>query len=74
LDRFNADFKNPVDEFKYIQQTDKVDDYIHSYERIKARVLTNQYYVETFYLLGFLSGLKEEIIDVVLLYNPLTLK
>jgi Ty3 transposon capsid-like protein/Retroviral aspartyl protease len=74
LDRFNSDSKNPIDEFKRLQQIGRVDDYIHSYERVKARVLAHQYSPDEFYLLGFLSGLKEEIADAVLLYNPSTLK
>jgi Ty3 transposon capsid-like protein len=74
LERFNSDFKNLVNEFKRIQQTGKVDEYIQNFERIKARVLANQYTTETFYLLGFLSGLKEEIVDAIFLYNLLSLK
>jgi Ty3 transposon capsid-like protein len=74
IDRFNPDFKNHVDEFKRIQQTGKVDDYINSYERIKARVSANKFSEEEFYLLGFLGGLKQEITDAIILHNPTTLK
>jgi Ty3 transposon capsid-like protein len=74
IDRFNLDFKNPIDEFKNVRQTHRIDDYINAYERIKARVHSKQFSEEEFYLLGFLSGLKDEITDVVLLYNPTTLK
>jgi hypothetical protein len=52
----------------------RVDDYINAYERIEARVIFNQYSEEEFYLIGFLSGLKEEVTDVVILYNLTTLK
>jgi Retroviral aspartyl protease len=41
---------------------------------LRARVSANQYSDEEYYLLGFLSGLKDEISDVVLLYNPTSLK
>jgi hypothetical protein len=44
------------------------------YERIKARGPAKYYSDEEFYLLGFLSGLKEEIIDAVILYEPTSLK
>jgi Retroviral aspartyl protease/Retrotransposon gag protein len=64
IDRFNPDSKNPVDKFKKVQQLG----------RIKARVISHQYSKEEYYLLGFLSGLKEEIADAVILYNPVTLK
>jgi Ty3 transposon capsid-like protein len=74
LDRFNPEFKNPVDEFKKVHQSGKVDDYIINYERVKARVAARQFSDEEYYLLGFISGLKDEIADVVLLYNPTTLK
>jgi Ty3 transposon capsid-like protein len=73
-DRFNPDSKNPVGEFKRIHQLGKVDEYINSYERIRARVSARQYSDEEFYVLGFLSGLKDEIANTVLLYNPVTLK
>jgi Retroviral aspartyl protease/Ty3 transposon capsid-like protein len=73
-DRFNANLKNPVDEFKKIQQDKRVDDYINSFERIKARITARQFSDEEYYLLGFLSGLKDEIADAVILYNPTTLK
>jgi hypothetical protein len=56
LNRFNSDSKNPVDEFKRIQQLGKNDDYIHSYEIIRARILSNQYTIEEFYLFVFLAN------------------
>jgi predicted PolB exonuclease-like 3'-5' exonuclease len=74
LDRFNPELKDPIDEFKKIHQKGKVDDYIKNYEHVKVRVLAKQYVEEEYYLLGFLSGLKEEISDAILLYNPSTLK
>jgi Ty3 transposon capsid-like protein len=74
MDRFNPDSKNHVDEFKKVQRIGRVDDYIKSFERIKARVVSHQYSEEEYYLLGFLSALKEKIADVVILYNPVTLK
>jgi Retroviral aspartyl protease/Ty3 transposon capsid-like protein len=74
LDRFNPDMKDLVDEFRKIHQEGRVGDYIRNYERINARVLAKQYAEEEFYLLGFLSGLNEEIADAVLLYSPTTLK
>jgi Ty3 transposon capsid-like protein len=63
-----------MDEFKKIQQLDWVDDYINSYERIKARITAKQFSDKEYYLLGFLSGLKEEITNTIFLYNPTTLK
>jgi hypothetical protein len=74
LDRFSPDLKDPINEFKKNHQTDKVDDYSKSYERVKARVIVSQYSDEEYYLLGFLSGLNDEIFDAILLYNPTTLK
>jgi hypothetical protein len=73
LDRFHPDIKDPVHEFKQIQQNDKMDDYNKNYERVKARVITKQYSDGEYYLLCFLSGLNEKISDVVMLYNPTTL-
>jgi Retroviral aspartyl protease/Ty3 transposon capsid-like protein len=73
-DRFNPNSKNPVDEFKKVQKTGRVDDYINSFECIKARVSAKQYIDEEFYHLGLLSGLRDEIAYAVLLYNPQILK
>jgi hypothetical protein len=39
LERFHPDIKDPVHEFKQIQQNGKVEDYIKNYERVKARVM-----------------------------------
>jgi Retroviral aspartyl protease/Ty3 transposon capsid-like protein len=74
LNHFNPEMKDPANEFRKIHQEGRVDDYIRNYERIKVRVLAKQYAKEEFYLLGFLSGLNEEIADDVLLYSPTTLK
>jgi hypothetical protein len=74
LDRFHSDIKDPIHEFKQIQQNDKVDDYIKNYERVKAGVIVKQYPDEEYYLLGFSSGLNEKKSDVVMLYNPTTLQ
>jgi hypothetical protein len=63
-----------VDELTKVQELGKDDDYIQSYERIGARVLSIQYSIEEFYLLGFLSGLKEKVADAVILYDPTALK
>jgi hypothetical protein len=39
----------------------------------KTRVISH-HYKEEFYLLGFLSGLKKEVVDAIILYNLTTLK
>jgi hypothetical protein len=64
-----------VDELKKkTHQSGIVDEFIQWYERIKLRVAANQYIDEQYYLLGFLSGLKDEISDAIILYEPKTLK
>jgi Ty3 transposon capsid-like protein len=74
LDHFEDDSYDPVNDFKRIHQTTRVDEYAKRYERIKARALAKCYSTKKFYLLWFLSGLKEEIADAVILYEPTTLK
>jgi Retrotransposon gag protein len=66
LDRFNVDSKDPVDEIKRVHQTRTVDEYANRLERLKAQVLAKCYTKEEYYLLGFLSGVKEEILDDIL--------
>jgi Ty3 transposon capsid-like protein len=74
LDHFNLNLIILWMTLKKVHQSDKVDEFIQQYERIKARVAANHYTYEQYYLLGFLSGLKDEISDVVILYEPKTLK
>jgi Retrotransposon gag protein len=56
LDRFGQDSLNPVDEFKRIQQTGKVDEFIQQYERVRDRVPLINILMKNIIFLAFLVG------------------
>ncbi|KAJ4772249.1 polyprotein [Rhynchospora pubera] len=75
LDRFIANNdSNPVGEFKRVYQSGKVTDYIRQFERAKARLISEtKIRNTTFFVQGFIEGLKEEIKYAVEVHDPVTL-
>ncbi|KAJ4780034.1 polyprotein [Rhynchospora pubera] len=75
LDRFMAHSdSNPVGDFKRVCQTGKVTDYIRQFERSKARLIAETKISNTtFFVQGFIEGLKEEIRYAVEVHDPVTL-
>lgn len=69
------DSKNSVDELKVVKQTNKIIDYIKSFEKARARFITRtKQRDEDVYVDGFNSGLKKEIQENIVLLEPKTLK
>ncbi|KAJ4789012.1 polyprotein [Rhynchospora pubera] len=65
------DIKHPVDEFKRVHQTGKVEEYIKQFDKARARLLRVKPTLdEEFFCAGFISGLKEDIKNTVDLLNP----
>ncbi|KAJ4801510.1 polyprotein [Rhynchospora pubera] len=65
------DIKHPVDEFKRVHQTGKVEEYIRKFDKARARLLRVKPTLdEEFFCAGFISGLREEIKNTVDLLNP----
>ncbi|KAJ1703813.1 hypothetical protein LUZ63_003592 [Rhynchospora breviuscula] len=63
--------KHPVDEFKRIHQTGRVDEYIKRFDKARARLMNfNPALNEEFFIAGFISGLREELRYTVELHNP----
>ncbi|KAJ3684022.1 hypothetical protein LUZ61_013186 [Rhynchospora tenuis] len=63
--------RHPVDEFKMVHQTGRVEEYIKQFERAKTRLLKVKPTLdEDFFVAGFISGLKEEVRGTVELFNP----
>ncbi|KAJ3684911.1 hypothetical protein LUZ61_014075 [Rhynchospora tenuis] len=75
LDRFQSyNTSNPVGEFKRVQQTGKVLDYIRQFERAKSRLMKETKIRSTvFFIQGFIEGLKEEIRHAVEVLDPISL-
>ncbi|KAJ1694545.1 hypothetical protein LUZ63_011243 [Rhynchospora breviuscula] len=63
--------QHPIEEFKRCHQTNKVDEYVKQFERIKSRVLqvTCSFSKDDF-LMGFISGLREDIRGMMKLLKP----
>ncbi|KAJ1702159.1 hypothetical protein LUZ63_001938 [Rhynchospora breviuscula] len=75
LDRFHLEnSSNPVDEFKRVHQTGRVGDYIKRFEKAKTRLMFETKIRNIpFYVMGFVSGLKEELRHAVDILDPVTL-
>ncbi|KAJ4788261.1 polyprotein [Rhynchospora pubera] len=75
LDRFHLDNSaNPVDEFKRVHQTGRVGDYIKRFEKAKTRLMFETKIRNIpFYVMGFVSGLKDEVRHAVDILDPVTL-
>ncbi|KAJ4764940.1 polyprotein [Rhynchospora pubera] len=75
VDRFRAySSSNPVGDFKRVHQIGKVSEYIRQFERAKSRLIGETKIRNTsFFIQGFIEGLKEEIRYVVEVLNPVTL-
>ncbi|KAJ3698219.1 hypothetical protein LUZ61_001924 [Rhynchospora tenuis] len=75
FNRFKGGRKqHPIEEFKRCHQVSKVEEYVKQFERIKSRVLqvTGAFSEEDF-MVGFVSGLREDIRGMVKLLKPPTL-
>ncbi|KAJ4758713.1 polyprotein [Rhynchospora pubera] len=75
LDRFvTQNDSHPVGDFKRVYQTGKVVDYIKQFERAKSRLISETKITSTtFFIQGFIEGLKEEIRYAVEVHDPVTL-
>ncbi|KAJ1689340.1 hypothetical protein LUZ63_013495 [Rhynchospora breviuscula] len=75
LDRFQVhSSSNPVGDFKRVYQTGKVADYIRQFERAKSRLIgETKIRNTTFFVQGFVEGLREEIRYAVEVLDPVTL-
>jgi Ty3 transposon capsid-like protein len=66
---------NPFVEFRKVMQTGTVAEYIRDFSKAKSKLLSqDMHYDDKFFLMYFLSGLKEEIQNTVTFQNPQTLK
>ncbi|XP_026396109.1 uncharacterized protein LOC113290739 [Papaver somniferum] len=74
-----ARFENPIEEnfvgsFNKLVQSSTVDDYYEDFESLKALILNmNPSLTETYFVMSFLSGLKEEIGKYISMSQPTTL-
>ncbi|XP_026452109.1 uncharacterized protein LOC113352512 [Papaver somniferum] len=72
-------FENPVDEnfvgsFNKMMQLNSVEEYFDQFEALKALMLAyNPSLDECYFILSFISGLKEEIRNSVYMFNPQSL-
>ncbi|KAJ3707739.1 hypothetical protein LUZ61_011444 [Rhynchospora tenuis] len=75
FDRFHSyNCSNPVGDFKRVQQTGKVADYIRQFESAKYRLISEtKIRNNTFYVQGFIEGLKEDIRYAVEVLEPASL-
>ncbi|KAJ3688355.1 hypothetical protein LUZ61_017519 [Rhynchospora tenuis] len=75
LDRFlTQNDSHPVGEFKRVYHTGKVTDYIRQFERAKSRLISEtKIRSTTFFVQGFIEGLREEIRYAVEGHDPVTL-
>lgn len=64
-----------MEEFKKVQQTSMVDEYVASFMRANARLMHRTHIDhEKFYVGSFIGGLKEEIKNTIDLFETPTLK
>ncbi|KAJ4813235.1 polyprotein [Rhynchospora pubera] len=75
FDRFHLDnSSNPVDEFKRVHQTGRVGDYIKKFEKAKTRLMFETKIRNVpFYVMDFVSGLKDELRHAMDILDPVTL-
>ncbi|XP_026450099.1 uncharacterized protein LOC113350204 [Papaver somniferum] len=73
--RFENPFNdNYVGAFNKLMQINSVEEYFEQFETLKAFMLTkNQYLIKDYFILSFISGLKEEIRGSVLMFHPQSL-
>ncbi|KAJ1692442.1 hypothetical protein LUZ63_009140 [Rhynchospora breviuscula] len=63
--------ENPLEEFRKVIHVGKIDDYIKNFDKVKSRLMsTTKMNDSSFYLMAFLSGLREEIKHTVGMYAP----
>lgn len=75
LSHFVNEVGKPMEEFKRVHQTGKVDEYVTNFMRAKARLMQRtQIDHEDFYVGSFIGGLKEEIRNSIDLFETPTLK
>ncbi|KAL2246618.1 UNVERIFIED_CONTAM: Transposon Ty3-I Gag-Pol polyprotein [Sesamum indicum] len=75
LERFeNLDYERVVSEFNILHQETTVNAYLEKFEEVEAHMLIfNKSLHETFFMMKFISGLKEEIKGYVATMKPTTL-
>ncbi|KAJ1700090.1 hypothetical protein LUZ63_008602 [Rhynchospora breviuscula] len=75
LDRFQSyNASNPVGDFKRVHQTGKVVEYIRQFERAKSRLIKETKIRNmSFFIQGFIEGLKDEIRHAVEVLDPISL-
>ncbi|KAL0392814.1 UNVERIFIED_CONTAM: hypothetical protein Sradi_2504200 [Sesamum radiatum] len=75
LERFeDLDYERVVSEFNMLQQETIVNAYLEKFEELEAHILiVNKNLDETFFMMKFISGLKEEIKGYVATMKPTTL-
>lgn len=70
---FTSKSDKPVDEFKRVHQTGRVEEYVKRFLQAKSRLTYMRKIVsEEFYVEGFISGLRDEIRHTIEMFNPLT--
>ncbi|KAJ4802668.1 polyprotein [Rhynchospora pubera] len=70
--RFTIDGSdNPLEQFRRVVHSGKIEDYIRNFERVKSRLTSaTKIQSDEFYLFGFLSGLREELKHTVEMCAP----
>ncbi|KAJ4745876.1 polyprotein [Rhynchospora pubera] len=65
---------NPLEDFRKVIQSGKVEEYIKNFEKVKSRLMSStSVRGVAFYLMAFLSGLKEELNHTVQMCEPTNL-
>ncbi|KAJ4753527.1 polyprotein [Rhynchospora pubera] len=65
---------NPLEEFRKVIHLGKVDDYVQNFEKVKSRLMSSIRVTDAgFYLLAFLSGLRDEVRHTVEMCGPSSL-
>ncbi|KAJ4745598.1 polyprotein [Rhynchospora pubera] len=68
------DVDNPLDDFRRVIHSGKVEEYIKSFEKVKSRLMSSTKVTDdSFYLMAFLSGLREELKYTVNMCAPICL-
>ncbi|KAJ3702738.1 hypothetical protein LUZ61_006443 [Rhynchospora tenuis] len=68
---FGTQNDNPLEEFRKVIHVGKIDDYIKNFQKVRTRLMSTTKMKDTsFYLLAFISGLREEIKHTVEMCEP----
>ncbi|KAJ4807408.1 polyprotein [Rhynchospora pubera] len=66
-----AKVENPLEEFRKVTHLGKIDDYIRNFEKVRCRLMSATKMKDTnFYLMAFLSGLRDELKHTVEMCEP----